>query len=193
MLRNGAQRLADDHSALNKVLAELQHLLSRGDVTEAYLELDLFWTRLAVHIRAEHLHLFPTILFEAARTPTGESDMPGLSLSRAELLIEQLRGDHDFFMTELARCILSMRQLFGQEHEHVVPELRRIQETIKEIDRRLALHNDVEETEVYTWVDSLSDEKQEELMQVIDAELTNLPSRLQRDRRNVGENSQRSS
>jgi hemerythrin superfamily protein len=188
MLRNGAQSLTHDHSALNIVFSELHKLLTIGDVTEVYSKLDLFWARLAMHIRAEHLHLFPTILSEAPRAASDESMTQTWSVSRAEILIAQLRADHDFFMKELARCIVLMRELAGNEHKDVPPELQRLQETLSEIARRLALHNHLEETEIYSWVDFLSEETQAMLTKQIDAELANLPSRFQRDTQNVGEN-----
>src|SRR5262245_25232490 len=55
-------RLADDHSAIDGVLTELKTALESNDVENSHTKLDLFWARLAVHIRAEHLHLFPTVI-----------------------------------------------------------------------------------------------------------------------------------
>lgn len=59
MLSQASQRLADDHGALDEVLSQLWKALDTGDVLVSHDKLDLFWARLAVHIRAEHLHLFP--------------------------------------------------------------------------------------------------------------------------------------
>ena len=53
------------------------------------------WARLAVHIRTEHLHLFPAI----ARR-----------VNAAERAIDRLRADHDFFMRELAQAIAILRE-----------------------------------------------------------------------------------
>jgi hypothetical protein len=59
MLSQASRRLADDHAALDEVLRQLQEPLDTADVAASHAQLDLFWARLAVHIRAEHLHLFP--------------------------------------------------------------------------------------------------------------------------------------
>src|SRR5215211_942934 len=56
------KRLADDHVAVGEVIKALQAALNSCDLKTAYAKLDLFWARLAVHIRAEHLHLFPAVI-----------------------------------------------------------------------------------------------------------------------------------
>ena len=62
--------LAEDHEALDKALSALLAALDEGDSATAFARLDLFWARLAMHIRAEHLQLFPAIL----RALHGETD-----------------------------------------------------------------------------------------------------------------------
>jgi hypothetical protein len=62
MLSKGSERLAADHVALGRLLKELKTALSNDDVAVSYAKVDLFWAKLAVHIRAEHLHLFPDVL-----------------------------------------------------------------------------------------------------------------------------------
>ena len=84
------RRLSDDHHAVSEVLEQLLTALDIGDVEMSHSKLDLLWARLAVHIRAEHLHLFPAVI---ARLP------------EAQTIVEDLRTDHDFFMHELARAI----------------------------------------------------------------------------------------
>src|SRR5215813_13136150 len=91
------QRLSDDHDAVSEVLKQLLTALDKKDVQTSYSKLDLLWARLAVHIRAEHLHLFPAV---TNRWP---------DLSEAQAIVEGLRTDHDFFMRELARAIGILR------------------------------------------------------------------------------------
>src|ERR1044072_7980506 len=90
------QRLSDDHDAVSEVLKQLLTALDNKDVQASYARLDLLWARLAVHIRAEHLHLFPAI---APR------------VNGAQRAIDRLRADHDFFMRELAQSIAILREL----------------------------------------------------------------------------------
>src|SRR5829696_43479 len=100
--------LIDDHAALDTVLKQLQIALQRRDVETAYAKLDLFWARLAVHIRAEHLHLFPAVL-----------DSAGIG---AQTIVALLRNDHEFFMHELGRAVESMRTLLTVSEQRVIEE-----------------------------------------------------------------------
>ena len=146
--------LSDDHRAVNEVLQQLRKALDDKDVQAAYVKLDLLWARLAVHIRAEHLHLFPAV---AAR------------LRAAESVIEPLRSDHDFFMRELARAIGVLRD-YG--------ELTAVAETVREIENRLITHNEIEETQVYRWADTiLTEPEQIELARRVKRELEKRPPR----------------
>lgn len=54
--------LAHDHSELDSTLAGLVSALFEGDAARSLERLDLFWARLAMHIRAENLYLFPALL-----------------------------------------------------------------------------------------------------------------------------------
>jgi hypothetical protein len=56
------EQLTADHLSLDKLLQQLHLALANNDLEESRTKLDLFWARLAVHIRAEHLHLFPMVL-----------------------------------------------------------------------------------------------------------------------------------
>ena len=118
-------RLSDDHHAVSEVLKELLTALNNKDVETSYSKLDLLWARLAVHIRAEHLHLFPAIASK---------------LTQAQPVIDRLRADHDFFMRELARAMGILRELPRNE-----VELAAVGDTIREIEKRLATHNKIEE------------------------------------------------
>jgi hemerythrin-like domain-containing protein len=100
MVSQPSQRLAHDHTELDKLLKQLQQALDDSDLEASHAKLDLFWARLAVHIRAEHLHLFPTVL----RRLSGTVDQSvGPSLSQAQSAVIRLREDHDFFMNDSRR------------------------------------------------------------------------------------------
>lgn len=51
-----------DHELLGDLLQKLEGALERRDVVKSFSLLDLFWARLAVHIRAENVCLFPAIV-----------------------------------------------------------------------------------------------------------------------------------
>ena len=157
MLLRVSQRLSDDHRAVNEVLQQLLTALHNKDLETTYSKLDLLWARLAVHIRAEHLHLFPAILARSAETqPT----------------IDRLHVDHDFFMRELAQAIRVLREA------RTTDELVSIDNTVREIERRLVEHNEIEETRVYNLAGTiLNDSEQTELAAHINAELENRPPR----------------
>jgi hypothetical protein len=150
MLSKGTQRLADDHLALDQLLKQLQTALAQDDHEVGYAKLDLFWAKLAVHIRAEHLHLFPVLTGERA-------------------VIEELRDDHEFFMRQLATAIETMRTGQG---------LETVKDVIQQVEERLVHHNQIEETNVYHLVTNvLEPEKLAELSQRIKGELEKRPSR----------------
>ena len=158
------EQLIDDHAALDKVLKQLQTALLRSDLETAQAKLDLFWARLAVHIRAEHLHLFPTVLAK---------------FDEAETLIAELRRDHDFFMYELARAIEIMRKLSTSlEHPILNAELDNVKNIVSEVEQRLLKHNEMEETQIYRWATTLlNSEEQAQLGNQITTELRKHPPR----------------
>ena len=92
--------LESDHEELDRLLGQTLQAIDSVHCREAYLALDYFWARLAIHIRAEHLSLFPAVRAIAERN---EGD--GYSLCDIPKLLDDLRHDHDFFMVELARAI----------------------------------------------------------------------------------------
>ena len=158
------QRLADDHNAVAEVLEQLLTALDKKDVRTSYAKLDLLWARLAIHIRAEHLHLFPAL---APR------------VSEAQPAIDRLREDHDFFMRELGGAIAILREL----PNNVVSasdelELAGVRDAVLEIEKRLATHNEIEENQIYRWSSTvLSEPEQSELLARINFELENRPRR----------------
>ena len=149
-------RLLDDHNSVSQLLRQLLTALDNKDVRATYSRLDLLWARLAVHIRAEHLHLFPAVLSR---------------LTEAQPVVERLRTDHDFFMRELARAIGLLRELDETK-------LDAVGDTVREIAKRLATHNDIEEKQIYHWASTiLTEPEQTDLAARINAELENRPPR----------------
>src|SRR5215510_1310526 len=127
------QRLSDDHQAVGEILEQLLTALNDKDGQLSLARLDLLWARLAVHIRAEHLHLFPAVLTR---------------LDDAQSVVDSLRSDHDFFMHELARAIGILREL----PQNALTTVRGI---VLEIEKRLITHNELEETTIYPWATSM--------------------------------------
>lgn len=169
--------LANDHADLHQLLGELRTSLDTGEVALVYARLDRFWARLGVHIRAEHVRLFPAILRALSENPKGHArDAP--SLSQAQSVIEELRRDHDFFMHELARAIAVMRDLMANDQQDIAPALEDVRARIAAVEERLATHNTIEESQVYLWTATLlSDEEQAELETLLRNELDNMPRR----------------
>ncbi len=175
MVAQARQLLSDDHDRVGEILKQLLTALDNRDVRTSYSRLDLFWARLAVHIRAEHLHLFPIVTSRLSDSPDGVG--PGLSVAQA--LIGNLRVDHDFFMSELARAIAILRELpetitkAGDE-----AKLNAVGKAVRDIEKRLGTHNDFEENQVYRWSSTiLTEPDQFELQARINAELENRPPR----------------
>jgi hypothetical protein len=167
--------LENDHESLGQLLTELNLSLSTLDVSRSFELLDLFWARLAIHLRAEHLHLFPA-LADAPRTlDTGKDDVPGPQ--EVHELINQLRLDHDFFMKELADMIRVMRDM--TTHQRVDQSvLVDLSTRLMRITSRLDVHNELEEAQVYKWVGLIFDaETLADLGRRIQHELDNLPPR----------------
>lgn len=162
-------RLLDDHDAVGEVLEQLLAALENKDVQTSYSRLDLLWARLAVHIRAEHLHLFPAVTDRLAKS----------DLSEAQVIVKDLRADHDFFMHELARAIGILREL---PHTIVTADndakLAAVAGIVRSVEERLATHNEIEENQIYRWSSTiLSESEQLELLARINTELENRPPR----------------
>lgn len=163
--------LLDDHRAVDEVLTELLTSLKNNDVKTSYARLDLLWARLAVHIRAEHLHLFPTVINRLTRSSAGAA------VSEAQSLVDNLRADHDFFMRELARAVGVFREL-PLETAADEARMNSVLDTVLEVKKRLTIHNEIEENQIYRWVrEVLTGPEQVELTAHIHAELENRPPR----------------
>lgn len=172
-----SEQLIDDHAALDKVLKQLQAALRSNHLQTAHVKLDLFWARLAVHIRAEHLHLFPTVLNSLENAAVSHESAP--SLDEAKSVVAQLRQDHDFFMHQLALAVEIMRELLTLPEQLTVPEgMNNIKKIVHEVGRRLIRHNELEETQIYGWATVLlNSEEQQKLQEGITKELQNRPAR----------------
>lgn len=169
--------LERDHEELDAVLGELFLALDGGDKDESFARLDLLWARLAIHIRAEHLCLFPAILCAPQALLNGTGGAP--RLEEAQSAIGLLRSDHDFFMHELAKAINLMRALKSITDADATGEcLRKVRSIVLSVNNRLSAHNQLEEKQVYGWIDVLLDEAERSALNArVRRELENLPPR----------------
>lgn len=175
MVSQARRRLSDDHHAVGKILQQLLTAIDNKEVQTSCSKLDLLWARLAVHIRAEHLHLFPLVTSRCTDSPDGV----GPDLNEVQAMIETLRADHDFFMRELARAIAVCREvppnIIQAEDE---AKFDAVHNTVREVEERLAIHNEIEEDQIYRWSSTiLTEPEQSELLARIIAELENRPPR----------------
>ncbi|MDT4951910.1 MAG: hypothetical protein QOJ02_48 [Acidobacteriota bacterium] len=177
--------LERDHEELDGILGELFLALDHGDRDVSFARLDLLWARLAIHIRAEHLCLFPAILCAQQALLTSRCGAP--RLEQAQSTIGVLRSDHDFFMHELAKAINLMQALKGIPDAAAIGEgLGEVRSIVLSVKTRLGTHNQLEENQVYRWIDVLLDEAERSTLNArVRRELENLPSRFT----GVGENS----
>ena len=168
-------RLMHDHVELGDLLNQLIATLESNDVAQIHSTLDLFWARLAMHIRAEHLHLFEAILQAVNRKPGGD-DAP--SPAEADKTIEVLREDHNFFMRELSQAIAVVRGLLVNPQADVGKQLEEVRKRVDAVRQRLVKHNEIEEKGIYLWIGRLlTPAEQSELAALVDKELENTPPR----------------
>jgi hypothetical protein len=168
--------LTDDHLELDELFDRLFVAVDSGDVTEVHKHLDLFWARLAMHIRAENLHLFPSIL-RAARFEVNDgpaTELPTLDL--VEKTILDLDNDHSFFMRELGDAVKQVFEMRDNRADNG-DDLSSLRERFLILRGRLKLHNEVEESLVYLWGEDLSPTELPLLSSKIQKELENLPPR----------------
>ena len=162
---------------MDELLKTLLVALDEGEVSTIFRRLDLFWARLAMHIRAENLHLFPAILIQLK-----EIDPEGNQSSRpAEIResLDRLRADHDFFMHELADAVKTVRNLRDSGTSDA--EGRRldvVRSSIQAVSQRLESHNAIEEGFIYGLpIELLPPNEQLNVMEGIQRELQKLPPR----------------
>jgi hypothetical protein len=171
--------MEQDHAALGEVFRQLDLTLGEGDTVRSFELLDLAWARLAVHIRAEHLHLFPAVL-NALAEEAGRDDPAKPSLREARACLERLREDHNFFMRELADAIKSLRELshVALNDDDSTGQKGAVRRKAIEVAARLDEHNRLEELKVYRWpARLLGPEAQVRLVESLRGELENMPPR----------------
>ena len=170
-----ADLLVEDHAELGGLLGDLMRSFERGAAGEVLPRLDLVWARLAMHIRAEHLHLFPALL-EAASRQGREGARP--SPEEVSAAVERLREDHDFFMRELAAAVNELRASATQHESSQEERLARAKRKVSAVAERLREHNRLEEGQVYLWQHALLDAGgRENLSALMRREIENLPPR----------------
>jgi hemerythrin superfamily protein len=163
--------LSHDHSEVDDLLQGVLEALTQGDPATAYNRLDFFWARLAMHIRAEHLHLFPAILKPDRNSQT-------VDLGPIEDVIARLRADHNYFMTELAGVVKTMRGIQQNNTVDHGQRLDSVKQRVERLHRRLLSHNSIEEASIYPLIESsLSRDEAAEVCRQIRQELENLPQR----------------
>jgi len=169
--------MKQDHEALDDLLQSLQSSLDKHQVMTSFELLDLCWARLAVHIRAENVRLFPAIL--SARSEVVDAALP--PLKEVQSTIQQLKVDHNFFMEELSKAVRQMRQLVKAkfyDQPRLVTELGRIRDRVDAVSNRLRAHNELEEEQVYGWPGlMLNGSRLRILEDAIKHEIENLPPR----------------
>ncbi len=142
------EMLTHDHSEVDALAGQITGLFSSGEPERIYEAIDLFWARLAIHIRAEHLHLFPT-LTEASRL------LDAAEAAAIKNRIEELHEDHNFFMREMIGAIKTMRQIVADPDSDELSRLGDVKQRIENVRCRLIVHNEKEESETYPLVDRL--------------------------------------
>jgi hypothetical protein len=172
-----ADLLERDHEELGGLFEQLFRKLDADDAGGAFDLLDLLWARLAMHIRAEHLWLFPAIL-EAAAAAAGEPSAPAPGL--AQQSIARLKSDHDFFMREMARAVTALRPLKSSGDRSAALEgMLEVRRRITAVCEHLEEHNRLEEEEVYKWTGLLNSEQCAQLGRSVRREIENMPPRFQ--------------
>jgi hypothetical protein len=167
LLSNVNDLLVQDHVELDDLLNDVFNACGLADRERMLQRLDLFWARLAMHIRAEHLHLFP-IANELA-SDSGEGSAEILAV------LKNLRSDHDFFMTSLSGLVKILRR----PGENTGTNLGHIEAVLVEIRDRLVGHNAIEERQIYKLVEtgSMTEGEMIQLVTAIRKELENYPKR----------------
>jgi hypothetical protein len=172
--------LGHDHSELDELLDRFFAAAKKRYLDESFDALDVFWARLAVHIRAEHLHLFPTLIAAVGRlekAPENVRRPPSAQVARDT--IARLREDHDFFMQELAAAVTNLRKERGRAEQSTSTVLSDVTKKTVAVRERLQTHNALEESEVYRWAEALLEDTEcIDLNTKMNKELENLPNRL---------------
>lgn len=173
------QLLTADHRELDVLLERLYSAIDGGIPREIFEKLDIFWARLAIHIRAEHLRLFPAIL---SAVKTQDQRNGSESLESVKSTLARLQKDHDFFVRELAAAMILARRSVV-ENNNTAETLTKIRNIVAEVHALLETHNEIEEAHVYFLAeDHIDSSEKEDLREMIRKELDNLPPRFDGDR-----------
>ena len=169
--------LAGDHAEVDALFRELWREFDGVDARGVFEKLDYLWARLAVHIRAEHLHLFPALLAASEGKRREEVDEAPAPLE-VRLAVERLREDHDFFMRELAGAVNAARELAAQDGPYDRERLLQIRGRASAVAERLVEHNRLEEQQVYLWPAALLAATERDTLRAgVLREIENLPPR----------------
>ena len=153
-----------DHRMMDEVLGDLAILLQKEDIEWSFELLDLFWRQLAVHIRAENVCLFPTIL-NASREIFGKNGLP--EFEEAKAAIDQLRADHTFLVDQLSQALRILRELLANTKpaSDVTESIGEIRARILAVSEKLRAHTALEEERVYKWPKIILSPEQFETLQ----------------------------
>ena len=139
--------LVNDHAEVGVLFRELDSAFDRGS-REVFEKLDYLWARLAVHVRAEHLHLFPALL-AASDGAKGGRVAGAPAPAEVREVVRCLCEDHNFFMRELAGAVNAVRELAARDGAVDGGRLRELRSVVLAVSARLVEHNRVEEEQVY--------------------------------------------
>ena len=167
-----SQLMEHDHRELSTLLDDLRAALAEPTQTRGFELLDRFWARLAVHIRAENLCLFPALL---RAVTAGSSDGTRPTLDEVNSAVETLRNDHNFFMEQLSKAVNILRETQSNPKDAESTIVRNI---VAAVCERLREHDLLEEEYVYRWTDIvLSVNELEALSAALRYQLENMPPR----------------
>lgn len=167
--------LTADHQEVDSILKLLFAAFDNVDADGVRLHLDYFWARLAMHIRAEDVHLFPAVL----RAFRGRNNS-GPSMETVATSLLNLDNDHSFFMRELGAAVKLLFDLREDAPDEQARKLAALREKMDALCRRLELHNQQEEGGVYEWAETLGVQEITALSVKIRRELANLPPRFKK-------------
>ena len=164
-----------DHRQLSALLNELLVALDEQSPAATFALLDLFWARLAVHIRAENLCLFPALV--GAFPGVDNATLP--PFDEVNAAIETLRSDHNFFMAQLSTAVNIMRDAQSRPEgpQNVVNACEDVRGIVAAVSERLSQHDRLEEEKVYKWTDTILSAEAGLLVRALKRELDNMPPR----------------
>ena len=170
--------LAADHLEVDALFRDLAYAFDRGDAREVLAKLDYLWARLAIHIRAEHLHLFPALVAASAALNDGGAEGVVPAPEEVGATVERLREDHNFFMRELAGAVGAARELTAGSNQTDRGRLLQLRDAVFAVAARLVEHNRVEEEYLYRWPEMLLGSAElDSLRERMKRELEGLPPR----------------